>query len=1118
MKLIKQSKLFFKEGKSDKVYEIDLCELSPDAYLVNFRYGRRGASLKEGTKTPSAVVKDEAEKLFSALENEKRKKGYQTENEVFVELPSLDEVKPDSIQGVIMHRLQDAIEGKNSFKTTWKTSRVIWKAASLGMQEAVPYILKLASKGDELQAYSAIYALLKLKAATAEELFRSYAFMAKQKQYISNIANEALLTILEGEKLDVHIQFLLEKIPANVRYAVDTDNLKALKISLEEYTLQAKLDFITDYYLAYKHKHEVIAVLLDVMKKWELRPPFFKHIRAIYKLSQVRGDMQTAAILAYRFETTNAMFNRTQGLDSEYGWQYITSLNESFVVGKELRKKDSKIAYSQFTRKYLQRNSLDFIEKIGELGDAKEYLRLAIPTLLQYTDADYSAPGEKLVNNYGSYDWGTRDYRYLMINYTECSRALMLSYILFGNEDNRILDKNMSFIYGKRYLKSRNYRYKENEVTEIKRIGICGAPPPKREIAPPKSPNSSSSIFGSIKNIFGKKEEKKTLLDARGSSDTEIVHEQKQHSASVRIELHPEHWDAMPESYIVLLMKSPMNLVQKFAYQNLVQHSKYNELTTKISSSDLLMLFNTAYEYPGMLAMDVLMQRSDEFIADKIFVASLLASKNKDAREWAQKIIDKSLGFYTEDIDFVFNIIFNSYTDCGVWINKILTQTSFTNDRIKALLGKSVMELLQKENTPENNKLAELVISRLNVLAAEYLDQISWDVVGNLMSSVLESNIIFAGDIIVKKALKTSPTEVPTDLVKMFLENNIPGVRNNGMALFDKYTDSFLKQNKEFLFALANTIYNDVLDNVLNRIKQIVATDNSFGSEAIYYLTYVLIRKEKFEGAHAAVRNFVTTDLRKNWSDLNTKSIITLIYANYRDSQLTGYEILKNYSNPNDFTVGQIVSLGNHEILAIRQWCWKYFKDNVPRIRFERDKALIMLDSKWDDTRTFAFNFFKTEFTEADWDVDTLIAITDSVRADVEKFGKELITLHFKPDNALEYLVKLSEHPSPAIQMFVSSYLSHYAADNLDKLKELDYYFRSTLTRVNKGRVAKGRIFEFLQTEALRNNESAHFIGRIMDDLSAQTTVQDKATCIDILTAIKNRYPELKMHLKILES
>ena len=64
MKLIKQKTLYFSEGKSDKVYEVDLYESEQDLYVVNFRYGRRGSNLREGTKTVFSVDYAEAEQIF----------------------------------------------------------------------------------------------------------------------------------------------------------------------------------------------------------------------------------------------------------------------------------------------------------------------------------------------------------------------------------------------------------------------------------------------------------------------------------------------------------------------------------------------------------------------------------------------------------------------------------------------------------------------------------------------------------------------------------------------------------------------------------------------------------------------------------------------------------------------------------------------------------------------------------------------------------------------------------------------------------------------------------------------------------------------------------------------
>lgn len=80
MAIIKQTRLTFKEGSSDKEYNIFLEEVSSGSYLVNFSYGRRGGTLKSGTKTSSPVSLANAEKVYDRLENEKIGKGYKVDS------------------------------------------------------------------------------------------------------------------------------------------------------------------------------------------------------------------------------------------------------------------------------------------------------------------------------------------------------------------------------------------------------------------------------------------------------------------------------------------------------------------------------------------------------------------------------------------------------------------------------------------------------------------------------------------------------------------------------------------------------------------------------------------------------------------------------------------------------------------------------------------------------------------------------------------------------------------------------------------------------------------------------------------------------------------------------
>ena len=142
MKLAKRVSLHYRAGNSDKVYEVDLCQIAEDKYLVNFRYGRRGKNLKEGSKTVQVVSLAEAEKIFNKLITDKKKKGYQDVEDVAA-IDSHDISEPIAVTSndprhfAIINRLARRNEDK------WSLDWVIWRAGELKMKEAVALLIKL---------------------------------------------------------------------------------------------------------------------------------------------------------------------------------------------------------------------------------------------------------------------------------------------------------------------------------------------------------------------------------------------------------------------------------------------------------------------------------------------------------------------------------------------------------------------------------------------------------------------------------------------------------------------------------------------------------------------------------------------------------------------------------------------------------------------------------------------------------------------------------------------------------------------------------------------------------------------------------------------------------------
>ena len=71
--------LYYKDGSSDKVYIAELLN-DQGGWVVNFQYGRRGSTLKAGTKTKGPIEYELAKAEYESLIKEKMNKGYKPES------------------------------------------------------------------------------------------------------------------------------------------------------------------------------------------------------------------------------------------------------------------------------------------------------------------------------------------------------------------------------------------------------------------------------------------------------------------------------------------------------------------------------------------------------------------------------------------------------------------------------------------------------------------------------------------------------------------------------------------------------------------------------------------------------------------------------------------------------------------------------------------------------------------------------------------------------------------------------------------------------------------------------------------------------------------------------
>ena len=138
MKTVKKTLLHYQKGASNKVYNVYLVEVSRGSYLVNFEYGRFGATLREGSKTSTAVNLESAQKIYDSLVVSKMNKDYvvkegydSTKQE---EKKERNSMSSEAYKKLLLERLQRAgeLEGKKLKKVdNYEVSRLIYRAGEL---------------------------------------------------------------------------------------------------------------------------------------------------------------------------------------------------------------------------------------------------------------------------------------------------------------------------------------------------------------------------------------------------------------------------------------------------------------------------------------------------------------------------------------------------------------------------------------------------------------------------------------------------------------------------------------------------------------------------------------------------------------------------------------------------------------------------------------------------------------------------------------------------------------------------------------------------------------------------------------------------------------------------
>ena len=1073
MKLIKRTSLLYQEGNSDKVYEVDLCQTDQDRYVVNFRYGRRGTTLKEGVKTSQAVPEAQAQKVFDQLVGSKVKKGYrEVTEEDSRNAPTLQPVETANVPVTDNPRHQAILNRlANQDNSKWPLERAIWRAGELKILEATPLLIQLIGSGEPLRDYCIAWALGWCGDGdeSAIPALRGFLDNASTPEFIQRIAFEALLK-LSDEQTRVELRSQkLEQLPPELQTALpmgsaslaqnssSADFANALRTYLDsdDYKHFAVLDTL------YQIDNEYVRpALLDILSTAPLKPSYFKAIRHIFKIAEYRLDAEVFSLLTCRFEAESAMYRSNPYYirlphgeylrTYDYRYNDATRGYERFEIREfqlEMQRPDARIAYSTKTREYLIRRVWRTLKQLGEEG-SPDYVKMAVSILLQYSDADAEPVKQSIFSRWQRSDtggWTTIQYPRTWDTF---AGYLTLNHILYSNSPRYVLTLN-----------SKAWRYREGYKP--------GDPEPE-----------------------------------------------------VREEAFPELWEQNPTALLRLLLESNCRIVHHFAVKAL--RACLHPFCDELDLNTLIQLVSAPYEVTAQLGFQLVRDRYNPTQPNHELILAVANCVLPEARTQAYQWIDEQREHFLQDSNAIASLVTSLYDDTRAFARRLLSSSILSDTTAKVLIGRIIAHLLAFDTTSiapsYSSILAKDIGETLLISFTPQLRTLGLNIVLDLLQHPMPEIQELGARILLNH--DTTAADLPSELIESLLASPYESVRGIGVRIFGQLPDETLLQRYELLLAIATHKLSDMRHAIRPVIRRLAMEHPEFTTQLATELINILLTKERYEGVHSDVIRLMREDLPGWMTGITRETAMRLLRAKSSAAQeLGGLVLSANCTSwTYEFETSEIVKLANHEILSVREAARNIFLQILDRIRSDTQEmlsAVRLLEAKWEDSREFAQRVFNTNFTAEDWTPEVMVSICDSTREDVRQFGRDLVTRNFQQSYGQDYLLKFSEHPSSDMQSFATNYLEDYAVGNPDRLRELTPYFVSVLCRVNRGRVAKQRVFSFLDAEAQKSEEAAQIVAEILTRQSVTMAIGDKATAIQTMLKIHQSYPQISLPIQL---
>ncbi len=995
MRLIEQTILEFRDGASDKVYEVDLCEAGAGEFLVNFRYGRRGARLQEGTKTVFPLPLEKARAIFQSLIQEKTRKGYWVkgsvaEDEIPVPAPTRKKATGNqAARKAVQKHLNAALRDEGD--ETRKLSRLIWRAGQMNLSESMKTLTKLSAL-DFFDEYSLAWSLGRI--GSADALPRLRELMLTASPVVRRVAIEASLLCMPDDQKTLFLQSLDIAVPS--QWLEDLESMSMADRAawiIQNHRPTGDDELIYHLYVLGSCDFRARELVWWIMHTLPMQAPWRRSIRSIYKAAELRLDGEMYGLCARRFEVGIERIDRAK-------------------------------VFSKASTQYFVRRQRRLFAQAAKDGDVAAYITLAVGVLLAYDDSrkvsPFSTTKMRIVG---------RKYETTTIQYDDQATWLGFNQLLYANSP----------------------RYEMQG-----RLWSC-----------------KSGYFPGGQMPDGREEEQ------------------------------PKFWDQAPDAIKHLLAQSRAERVHAFARKVWQANPSFADTEDIPFVCQLLV---SPYVQTSALGLELARKWFDPVAPQAALVVALCQSSHEEARAFGAQCLISHQSLLAHLTEVTIPLLLTPQ----ILLHQLLRQ-QLVAQQGDVLLEATIVALLGLHANQQAE--AAMAIETITFLCATSFSLVAEKHVQALLDHPLLALPLFAVQILWAK-----PIDVVTDeQFSRLCHSPHTELRTAGMQLWNRLSDAALLERGALMADYCVSPQTEMRQGVRPMIARLAAQDTQFAAMMVLRLYPRLLREEDEVGMHEDVYKILVGPLKANLVEIEAGHRLRMLDSRYRHAQLLGLHLLKHFVDLRELSMAQIVKLGSAETREVREFIWQYMEQQVSRAKLERETSVLLLESDWEDTRIFARDYFSKHFDESDWTPDLLVSLCDNIRADVQDFGKQMITQFFREQYGAMYLQKLSQHPSSHLQFFASNYLERYATGNLERMQSMEWFFLSVLSRVNQGRVVKQRLLHFIRKESAVNEQIATWVMPILARQSLTVAIEEKAAIMKIMQELIQLWPQIPSPLVIKE-